>query len=305
MGIFKNKGEENKQSVIKKVIPKAILTICIIVLIVSIVYIGQYLYEIWSLKNANKELVDIYSNSPSSSQTDESGDTQMLDKFKDLYAINSDIIGWIEIPDTTINYPVVQTTDNSYYLGHNFKKEEEKAGTIFEDYRVNFVEEGLPDKTVLYGHNMESGDFFGNLHKFRELDFLKEHPVIQFDTLYDEQKWKIFACFLTNVEPSHDNGVVFDYHNNLYLPTEADFNNFYDNVMKRNFYKTDVDVKFGDDFLVLSTCSYEFYNNRFVVVARKVRDGEDDTVNTEAISENPEKYMPLAWYEVTGQKSPR
>jgi sortase B len=299
---------------LKERITKVIVLLCIVVFIVSSVSIVSYYYKHKKLKDLNQKLQALYSQSDSSSSgtssdnsdsSSESGEKTMLPSFEELYKLNPEVVGWIEIPNSSVNYPALQTKDNSFYLNHDYMKNKSETGAIFVDYRYNLIKDGTPDNTIIYGHNTLDGTFFGALHQYKKLNYIKTHPIIKFNTLYEENQYKIFACFFANVEPEHDNGVVFDYHNRILFSSEADFKSFYDEVMKRSYYNTDVDVKYGDELLTLSTCSLEIDNARFVIVARKVRPGESPEVNTDKIVENKNKYMPLEWYKVNKIKPPR
>ncbi len=290
---------------VKQVIFKIVFIIAFISLIVSSVFLITYFYGEAKIKKLNDDLRSQYSGSDSSIIDISKPDPKMLDKFVKLYNTNPDIVGWIEIPNTTISYPVMQTTDNDYYLKHDFNKEDSRGGAIFADFRIPLTKYGMPQNTVLYGHDMDNGDFFSQLRNYKKLDFFKKSPTFTFDSLYENQTWKIFACFMTSIRPDQDGGVVFDYHNRISFSNESQFNDFYSEVMKRSYYLTDTDVKFGDELITLSTCDREFADSRFVVVARKVREGEDNSVDVSKIVKNENKYMPLVWYKVTGQKPPR
>ena len=134
---------------------------------------------------------------------------------------------------------------------------------------------------------------FGDLDKYKHnIEFYKTHPVIQFNTNYELSDYKIIACFVTNVLPSQaKDGVVFDYHNYIDMD-KGRYKDFIDNVMLRTQINTGVDVKYGDEFLTLSTCSSEFDPSRFVIVARKVRSGEDALVDTSKATVNKKAKEP-------------
>jgi len=298
--IFPWKGDK-----LSAVVLKIVFILAIVTLIFSLEMIYIYFFGEKKVDETFEKTNSIYSQEPVSIAEESKPEPQMLDNFVELYKLNPDIVGWIEIPDTAISYPVLQTTDNAFYLDHDFEKAESKAGAIFADFRLEISKDGLPLHTVLYGHDMKAGTFFAQLNNYKKLDFMKTHNVVEFNTLYENQKWEIFACFLTSVNASQDGGVLFDYHNKLDLSTADKFDEFYKNVMMRSYYLTDVDVTFGDEILTLSTCSNEFYDSRFVVMARKVRPNETPANNTEKIVENPDRYMPLVWYEAKGLTPPR
>lgn len=227
--------------------------------------------------------------------------------FVELVKKNSDTVGWIEIPGIKqIAYPVLQTTDNDFYMTHDFYKKSSKAGSIYADFRVPV---GGSNNTVVYGHNMASGEYFAHLHDYKSLSFMKEHTIVNFNNLQENTQYKIFGVILTSVDAKDDGGVVFDFHNKVYqYSNQTEFNTFYNNIMKRSYYDTPVDVKYGDQILVLQTCgsdNHDFKNSRFVIFARRVRPGESTAVDTSKIVENTDKYMPIAWYQAHGLKSPR
>ena len=116
--------------------------------------------------------------------TDGSDGKQTVVDFKALKKINPDIVAWIRIPDTSIDYPVVQGNDDSYYLTHTFKKTEHVAGAIFldSDNYADFSD----DKNIIYGHNMKDGSMFGDLKKYKDPKFAGEHPYIE---IYRHGKW--------------------------------------------------------------------------------------------------------------------
>ena len=296
----------------KEKFSKIIALVCIVIFVVSVVLLSKYFYNQNKQNDLNSKLQAIYSSADSVSSDnsalssgDLSSNTTMLPSFSELYKLNPEVVGWIEIPDSVVNFPVLQTKDNDFYLTHDYLKKYSETGAIFADYRYKLTSGKMPDNTIIYGHNTLNGTFFGALHQYKKLDYIKSHPVINFNTLYKESKYKIFACFFVNVDGAQDNGVVFDYHNRIIFQDEADFKSFYDEVMKRTYYNTEVDVKYGDELITLSTCSLEIKNARFVIVARKVRDGESPEVNTEKTVINSDKYMPLDWYKVNNIKAPR
>ena len=145
------KGDKPKQ-----IIYKIIFIISIIVLIISLVLVFNYYYDIYKAHKLNDSLKNIYSQSseePLQSSSIDSSEVEpepeMLSKFNELYELNSDIVGWLQIPDTTIDYAVLQTTDNDFYLHHNFLKEQNNAGALFADWRFPLTTKGLHDNTII------------------------------------------------------------------------------------------------------------------------------------------------------------
>ncbi len=296
----------------KDVITKILLDVCIVVFIISVIWLLIYYQNKSKTDDLNSKLQGIYSSSeeepssvPIESEDGFEGDHRRLKSFRELYLLNNEIVGWIEIKDSAVNLPVMQTKDNSYYLSHDFEGNKTVTGSIFADYRYPVLSDDRADNIVIYGHNTTDGTFFGALHQYKNIKYFKENPIIDFDTLYQKDQYKIFACFLTNTLSQHDDGVVFDYHNKILFNNQDDFDDFYSNVMKRSYYLTGIDVEYGDELITLSTCDHTIKDGRFVIVARKLREGESAETDASKVIYNPNLYMPLVWYEVTKQDPPR
>lgn len=203
---------------------------------------------------------------------------------KNFKEINEDYIGYLELAGCDIFEPVVKGEDNEYYLRNNIYGEKNKAGAVFMDYRCTVTPEYTSPNIVIYGHNQEDGTMFGRLKYYKvdysrenpNADFYKYSPTLKFNPEFENSEYLIYAFFVTNALESQDsNGVVFHYHDYIEtLSDESTFNWYQGEIQKRNQIISPVDVKFGDKLLVLSTCSNEFTESRFVVFARKLRDGE-------------------------------
>lgn len=198
------------------------------------------------------------------------GKPEVMERFRKLYKKNKDFAGWLRIPGMNIDYPVMQCKDDEYYLHHNFEKKEDKYGCLFVKKKADVDTPGM--NIIIYGHNMKDGSMFGNLDQYREKSFYRKHRELYFDTLYEERQYKIMAVFLSQVYNSDDD--VFKYYEWYEADTEEDFRTFYDNIMEMALYKTGVTAKYGDKFLMLSTCAYHVEDGRLVVVAKQVeKDG--------------------------------
>jgi len=205
----------------------------------------------------------------------------MLQNFYSLYDANSDIKGWIIIPNTLINYPVVETSDNSYYLSKGFDKADDRHGTLFLDYRDNI--NPISQNLIIYGHEMQDGQMFHSIRNYAKVYFYNSSPIITFNTLYSNDKWKVFAAFIANTVPRQ--GYVFNYLITNFS-TSNDFTSFINEVKARSLIKTSVDINPSDTLLTLSTCTYELPEARFVVMARRVREGESLEVDKGVINKN-------------------
>lgn len=199
----------------------------------------------------------------------------LTDKAKEMLAINSDTVGWIKISNTMVDYPMTQCDDDEYYLDKSFTTGEEcREGTIFIDYRANFGEDASAhsDNIVIYGHNMANDTMFGSLSLYRrDLSFYEKNQIIELSSNYEDFKYKIFGFFIVSGNGDSD----FPYWNCTNFDTEDDFKYYVDNVKSRSMVNIDnVDVKYGDKLVSLSTCYSDEDNTRFVVVGRRLRAGE-------------------------------
>ena len=187
--------------------------------------------------------------------------------FEGLRKINEDLVAWIQIPGIGVDYPVVQGEDNEYYLYHTFQKENNKAGSIFLDYRNH--DDFTDRRVILYGHNMKDGSMFAALLNYADDTFWEEHPTIRFDTLEETGTYQVLAAFYIDVSLSED-GVAFPFYEYTGLRDEAIFQEYLAQVGDRALYSTGVTAEFGEQLLTLSTCSYNTSDERFVVVAKQV-----------------------------------
>lgn len=230
----------------------------------------------------------------------------ILDQYLPFYADNPDIIGWVKIPGTVLDYPVMQTADNEYYLFRDFNKNDSKFGSIFADWHVPFTPTTRPNNTVLYGHNIAGGTYFASVtnyfpYKYGTLDYLKDHPTVQFDTIYEPGTYKIFAGIFINTLESH--GYVYPYYQKRVFENRDDFYNFAVNIMDRTVFFTDADLEYGDEILTLSTCYYPFggdADTRFAIFARRVRPGEDPGVDVTQVVKNPNALYFDLYYRTMG-----
>ncbi|MDR0222432.1 MAG: class B sortase [Oscillospiraceae bacterium] len=215
----------------------------------------------------------------------ETKEVEILEKYLEFYEINNDFVGYVSI-DPYINYPVAQSGDNEYYLYHNFRKVPTENGTVFADYEGVFTPTSRPHNTILYGHNLITKNLFQPLVNYRDkFEFLKNNPVVNFDTLYEKGTYKIFSVFLSNTKDYH--GEVFKYWNYVYFHSKSEFYDFVTECLDRSYYQTGTDIKYGDEFLTLSTCDFSAFDGlRLVIVARRVREGEPPFVDTERFFDN-------------------
>lgn len=192
----------------------------------------------------------------------------ILSEYKNLHNKNKKLIGWIKIDDTNIDYPVMQTVNNEYYLNHNFNQEEDRNGCIFMDYQCDVIE-GC-DNMILYGHHMQSGKMFGTLNKYSSESYYQEHPNIQFDTIYEKGQYEIMYVFRSKVFSEEE--ITFKYYQFINAGSEQEFNSYMNEMAALSLYDTGVTATYGEQLLTLSTCDYQENDGRFVVVAKRVNE---------------------------------
>jgi sortase B len=260
-----------------EVVRKLIFIVAFIVLVVCVVKLSIYYADSLSNDAKNKQLASAFKEAPSSSSPVVSSKypVGMLPKFQPFYDRNSDIKGWLTIPGTAIDLPVVEAADNDYYLTKGFDKQDDYHGALFLDFRDSVSQQSK--NLIIYGHNMQDGLMFHDLRDFQLIDTYKTSSVITFYTIYGEYQWKVFAAFMANTEPKQ--GYVFNYLITDFS-SDSSFTSFITEVKARSLFNIPVDVQPGDSILTLSTCAYEFDGERLVVMARLVRSGEDLGVGT-------------------------
>ena len=189
---------------------------------------------------------------------------ETLSNFETLLQKNSDMVGWISVEGTNINYPVMQTKNSpNYYLKRNFNRE-------YSDLGVPYVQENCDlatsDNIIIYGHHIKGGKMFGSLDKFTSKNFYEKHKMIQFNTLNEQREYQIIAVFKTIAYSASG----FRYYDFVNAEDEADFNAFVSRCKELALYDTGVTAKYGDKLLTLSTCKRFAENGRLVVVAKKI-----------------------------------
>ncbi len=254
---------------------KMLIAGCLFMCIISFGYLGAY-YQV-SAKSAREfeELSALKEAGKQSSNTkevrihytDDSVETpDILPEYSLIHQKNQRLIGWVKIADTIIDYPVMQTVNNEYYLDHNFNQEKDRNGCIFMDYQCDVVK-GC-DNIILYGHHMKSGKMFGTLNRYSKESSYEEHPTIQFDTIYEKGTYQVMYVFRSKVYSEEE--VTFKYYQFINAVSEKEFNSAMIEMAELSLYDTGVTAEYGDQLLTLSTCDYQEKKGRFVVVAKKI-----------------------------------
>ena len=205
------------------------------------------------------------SNSSGGGQNSSQGNKEILPEYVTFYEMNSDMIGWISIPNTVINYPVMQTPQQpNYYLKRNFYKKGSDWGAIYAREECDVF--APSDNVVLYGHRMNDGSMFASLYNFASKAYWQENQTFTFDTLYEHQTYRVWAVFKTSAVA----GQGLSYHTFNDAENMAEFDQFVEDVRELAFYDTGIVPTYGDKLLTLSTCEYTLTQGRLVVCAVRV-----------------------------------
>lgn len=280
----------------KKIVYFALSAVFTVTFIISAAFLVQYFLESFradseyddlaGIVESNRNQLDETEGTDATDSTDPTGSTdstdstdatdatdptedpgpQILPEYQDIYELNNDLVGWIKIEGTTVNYPVMQTSvDNAnYYLDHTFTGESSKWGCIYVREQCDVF--APSDNVTIYGHYKSDGTMFHDLHNLRKKAYWKEHRYIQFDTIYERHTYEIIAVFKT----SANYGQGFSYHIFDDAKDKADFNKFVDTVHSLQYFNTGVTAEYGDKLITLSTCEYTLDNGRLVVVAKRI-----------------------------------
>ncbi len=192
----------------------------------------------------------------------------VLGQYEKLYEQNKNLAGWIKINGTNIDYPVMKNINGKgdFYLDHDFDGKEDRNGTLFLDDNCDIVKP--TENLIIYGHNMKSGQMFGDLDKYKSEDFFRDNPIIQFDTIYETGKYQVMMAFQSHVY--EENVIAFKYYQFIDPASEKEFESGINEMKAAALYDTGVTASYGDKLLILSTCDYDEQNGRFVVVCKKL-----------------------------------
>lgn len=236
----------------KKLVKVILLTICLLIFIFFAYKIYYYLKEENANKQLNNDLIDKAFIKTSDNQKENKEEHKLPNiDFSTLKQENKDIVGWIYSENTPINYPIVQSKDNEYYLHRLINGKYNLAGSIFMDYRNN---SNLTDNnTIIYGHNMKNNTMFGTLLKYKNQEYYDEHKIIYLFTPERNYAIKVFTSYTT----SDDSNIY-----NLSKISESKI----EELIKKSDFKSDFIVSKEDKIITLSTCSYDYDEARYIVM---------------------------------------
>ena len=225
--------------------------------------------EVDIVKETQRKASEIVESEEKETETQEEKEPQILPQYKELYQENQDLIGWIKIDDTPIDYPVMQTfNDPTFYIHRNWDKNKSQTGLPLIDARCTLESENI----IIYSHNMKNGTMFGSLKRYNEKSFYEKHQIIKFDTIYEEVEYQIIAVLLAQVfydeKPKEGEFVYYDY---IELDSKEQFEKYINQVKDLSMYETGVSAEYGDSLITLCTCNYHVKDGRFLVVAKKIQ----------------------------------
>ena len=247
---------------------KYILVPLIILLITLLCYLFYNFYINIRDKKLSENLQNGLTNCISTNEINNDMHNELIEKVKELQNENEDIKAWIKINDTNVNHPVVQASDNNYYLYRNYKKENSNYGSIFIDSNSNI--ENPNSNIIMYGHNMKDGSMFKDLLKYADEEYYNNHKYIEFVTNTSSSTYEIIAVFKSRIFYKNEKN-VFRYYQCTNLNNEQDYNYYVNNCKELSLYDTGVNAEYGEQIITLITCEYSSENGRMVVVAKKAK----------------------------------
>ncbi len=243
-----------------------LLALLIIIFILCIGYICYYIYNSKKDRDDNKEILnDIEIEETEIVDTK----TERMLQLEELQKTNNEIIAWIEIEGTNVNYPVLQAKDNDFYLTHNYKKENSVAGSLFLDKEFDLINGS--SNYLIYGHRNKEGLMFEDLMKYASEDFYKNHTKIKFTTLQKDAIYEILSVFYSRVYYKNEKN-VFRYYYFVNAKNEEEYDSYIKNAKSVSLYDTGVNATYGEQLLTLSTCEYSQEDGRFVIVAKELKE---------------------------------
>ena len=252
----------------RKFLSVSIISLFILTLIVSLVMINHHHKDSVEQHSVYTELIDTVERVSTDDEVSlvfEESNTPNVE-YTELFERNTDMVGWIKVDGTKLNYPVVQSGyEPDFYLTHNFNKE-------YSNYGCPYVQENcsvrMPsDNIIIYGHNMDDGSMFATLDNYKSKSFYDEHKIISFDTMTARNKYEIVAVFTTTAYTEDG----FKYYQFTDAEGEKDFDNYISKCNELSLYDTGVKAEYGDKLISLSTCEYSNKNGRIVVVAKLIK----------------------------------
>ena len=235
----------------------------IILFILGLAYLSYTWYSDYKNKKNDSEILNTIKIDET--QITETKSERIL-QLEELQKENSEIIAWLEIPDTNINYPILQAKDNDFYLDHDYKKDYSINGSLFLDKDFDIINGS--SNYLIYGHRNKQGLMFEDLLKYADEDFYNYHKKIKFTTNEEDCMYEVVSVFYSRVYYKKEEN-VFRYYYFVNANSENEYNDFVYNAKKVSLYDTGVNPQYDEQLLTLSTCEYSQEDGRFVVVLKK------------------------------------
>lgn len=231
-----------------------------LVMLAILLFSGYQIINYWVENNHNKTILSDVQTVYQQRKNEPHDANQLRPAFVELQKKNPDMIGWISIEGTEVDYPILQSLDNEYYLKHNYQSEVARAGSIFKDYRNQSEDE---KNTIIYGHNMKDGSMFASINNYLNPDFYKEHPTFEYETETKSYTVEVFAAYETTTD-------FYYIETNFQEP--GSFTTYLDSVKLKSTITTNIEVSENDQILTLSTCDsgLDYGKGRFVVQGKLV-----------------------------------
>ena len=255
---------------------KALIALCIVAACGCIGYFSMYTYMNRKTQSESVNWAKLKEEGKKNPQAEEEKfvihrteaveTPDILPEYEVLYSKNKKLIGWVKIADTNIDYPVMQTVDNEYYLTHDFDQKKDKNGCIFMDKDCDVINRST--NLIIYGHHMQSGAMFGHLDKYTDESFFQEHQTFQFDTIYEKGTYQVVYVFKAQVLAEDE--IAFKYYQFIDANSEEEFNSNMAAMAEMSMYDTGVTPPYGSELVTLSTCDRtQGAEGRLVVVGMR------------------------------------
>ena len=242
----------------KKIIYRIVMILLIGIMLISSYFIYKSKKEDKLQENIFEEIIDVAVKSEIKEEKEEQQEINM----QELYNVNDDIVGWLKIDNTNINYPVMQTKDKpNYYLRKNFYKEYSQWGTPFLAESCDIQSS---DNLIIYGHHINNSKMFGELEHYKKEEYYKNHKYIKFYTMNEKKEYEIIAVFKTVAY------IGFKYYQYNNFNNEREFETFIKKCRELSFYNIETNINYGEKLITLSTCEYSQENGRLVVIAKEI-----------------------------------
>ncbi len=265
--------KERKKRRRRQMVWKLAVTACVMIFAVSVFGFARTYIQSRQEDKAFKEISNLVVAEPETKAPADGAGTETekpapelspTERYGKVKERNDDFVAWLKIDDTPIDYPVMSTPeDMQYYIRRDFNGKDSVSGTLFlgDDFDPNSM------SVIIYGHNMKNDTMFGSLDKYAKESYWKDHSVLQFNTMDEYRDYEIFAAFQTRLLYVGEEG--FGYYGYTGELTPEEFEEFVDNCRALTPYDTGIVPEYGDQLVMLSTCSYHTQNGRYVVVARR------------------------------------